>query len=251
MFRCIGSNFLFVNNLFRQKDEDLHKFVTTAEQDRSSIAVSANDSRRSDHQTSLGDAKTAQSSSSNKSEAIVPPPRIPTLLLLAMFAISARYAPTAHGTTSSPFRKTSDTLNPDSATVELSRGSGNADAGAIAVTADSGNAGSGMLTSAEAQSSSPKVAAEPSADADPDADVDTVLPLPSSGHMWTAGDGYLERAKTILDRTYSSSRPSTCQALLLMGYREIGIGAMAQSWLYVGMAVRMVHNYFAVSSASS
>lgn len=27
-----------------------------------------------------------------------------------------------------------------------------------------------------------------------------------------------------------------------MGYREIGIGAMAQSWLYVGMAVRMVGN---------
>jgi hypothetical protein len=25
-----------------------------------------------------------------------------------------------------------------------------------------------------------------------------------------------------------------------MSYREIGIGAMAQAWLYVGMAVRMV-----------
>lgn len=42
------------------------------------------------------------------------------------------------------------------------------------------------------------------------------------------------------DQTYASSRPSTCQALLLLSYREIGIGAMAQAWLYVGMAVRMV-----------
>lgn len=58
--------------------------------------------------------------------------------------------------------------------------------------------------------------------------------------MWAAGDGFLMRAKQLLDMVYSNSRPSTCQALLLMGYREIGIGAMAQSWLYVGMAVRMV-----------
>lgn len=27
-----------------------------------------------------------------------------------------------------------------------------------------------------------------------------------------------------------------------MGYREIGIGAMAQAWLYVGMAVRMAQD---------
>ena len=67
-------------------------------------------------------------------------------------------------------------------------------------------------------------------------------PIPPEGEMWTAGDQYLEDAKVVLDRTYASSRPSTCQALLLMAYREIGIGAMAQSWLYVGMAVRMVRN---------
>ena len=62
--------------------------------------------------------------------------------------------------------------------------------------------------------------------------------------MWAAGDGYLERAKEILDKMYATSRPSTCQALLLMGYREIGIGSMASSWLYIGMAVRMVRDYF-------
>ena len=73
-------------------------------------------------------------------------------------------------------------------------------------------------------------------------DLDNTLPQPQSGHMWTAGDGFLERAKDLMDRAYSSSRPSTCQALLLMAYREIGIGAMAQSWLYTGMAVRMAQD---------
>ncbi|KAG7451574.1 uncharacterized protein BT62DRAFT_942573 [Guyanagaster necrorhizus] len=67
--------------------------------------------------------------------------------------------------------------------------------------------------------------------------------LPSdSPVMWTAGDVYLDRAKVLLDGSYSSSRPATCQALLLMGYREIGIGAMAQAWTYIGMAIRMAQD---------
>ncbi|EIN14455.1 hypothetical protein PUNSTDRAFT_49242 [Punctularia strigosozonata HHB-11173 SS5] len=65
---------------------------------------------------------------------------------------------------------------------------------------------------------------------------------PPPGSMWPAGDTYGEAAKTILDRTYASSRPCTVQALLLLGYREIGIGAMAQAWLYIGMAVRMAQD---------
>jgi Fungal specific transcription factor domain len=60
--------------------------------------------------------------------------------------------------------------------------------------------------------------------------------------MWEAGDEHLDSAKVILDRTYASSRPSTCQSLLLMGYREIGIGAMAQAWTYIGMAIRMAQD---------
>ncbi|TBU22427.1 fungal-specific transcription factor domain-containing protein [Dichomitus squalens] len=70
----------------------------------------------------------------------------------------------------------------------------------------------------------------------------TAAPPPEDGSMWTAGDEYMEDAKVILDRTYAASRPSTCQALLLLGYREVGIGAMAQAWLYVGMAVRMAQD---------
>ena len=65
---------------------------------------------------------------------------------------------------------------------------------------------------------------------------------PSESEMWPEGDIYLEEAKRLLDSSYSSSRPATCQALLLMGYREIGIGAMAQAWLYVGMAIRMAQD---------
>ncbi|KAF5313415.1 hypothetical protein D9611_008569 [Ephemerocybe angulata] len=60
--------------------------------------------------------------------------------------------------------------------------------------------------------------------------------------MWSAGDDYLDAAKIILDQSYSSSRLSTCQALLLMGYREVGIGAMAQAWTYIGMAIRMAQD---------
>ncbi|KAH9992334.1 fungal-specific transcription factor domain-containing protein [Russula vinacea] len=65
---------------------------------------------------------------------------------------------------------------------------------------------------------------------------------PSESAMWTAGDVYLGEAKRLLDSSFSSSRPATCQALLLLGYREIGIGAMAQAWLYVGMAIRMAQD---------
>ena len=150
-------------------------------------------------------------------------PRIPTLLLLSMFAIAARYGPVAHGTMASPSQsKKRDTSLPSvgPSAPELS--------------------GAFSTSSSNADSASTATQDETNEDANTDIEADAALPLPPSGVMWAAGDGFLERAKVILDRTYSSSRPSTCQALLLMGYREIGIGAMAQSWLYVGMAVRMV-----------
>lgn len=68
-------------------------------------------------------------------------------------------------------------------------------------------------------------------------------PPPTDGtSMWSAGDEYLDQAKVILDRCYTNSRPATCQAMLLMGYREIGIGAMAQAWTYIGMAIRMAQD---------
>jgi hypothetical protein len=70
---------------------------------------------------------------------------------------------------------------------------------------------------------------------------------PDPNQAWDAGDSavadrYLAAARTLLNHTYSSSRPSTCQALLLLSYREIGVGAMAAAWLYTGMAVRMAQD---------
>ena len=60
-----------------------------------------------------------------------------------------------------------------------------------------------------------------------------------SDTMWPAGDSYFESAKSILSSTYSAPHIGTCQALLLLSYREVGIGAMAQAWIYMRMAVAM------------
>ncbi|KAI0801106.1 fungal-specific transcription factor domain-containing protein [Fomes fomentarius] len=54
-----------------------------------------------------------------------------------------------------------------------------------------------------------------------------------------AGQQYAEDAHKLLNRKYKSSRPSTCQALLLLAIREFGMGAMDKGWLYSGMAQRM------------
>ncbi|KAI0719947.1 fungal-specific transcription factor domain-containing protein [Cerioporus squamosus] len=50
-----------------------------------------------------------------------------------------------------------------------------------------------------------------------------------------AGQQYAIDAHKLLDRKYQSSRPSTCQALLLLAIREFGMGAMDKGWLYSGM----------------
>lgn len=38
----------------------------------------------------------------------------------------------------------------------------------------------------------------------------------------------------VADTLYEESRPSVCQALLLLGLREFGLGSLAQGWMYVG-----------------
>ncbi|KAH8112249.1 fungal-specific transcription factor domain-containing protein [Phellopilus nigrolimitatus] len=172
------------------------------------------------------------------------PPRIPTLLLLAMFSIAARYALVAHGTSvgnaSSPYQLTIEEA--PSADTPLSFAVGDASGVAKSSSTKIPGPGLGGSEANTANNSFANSADKADTESTSEIDSDAALPLPQSGHMWAAGDGYLERAKILLDRTYGSSRPSTCQALLLMGYREIGIGAMAQSWLYVGMAVRMAQD---------
>lgn len=113
--------------------------------------------------------------------------RIPTLLLFAIFAIAARYGPVSHS-------------SPAQARLGLPSGT--------LIGQDKIPCGNDAIIGDSAVTS--------------DADIDTSVPAPPPGSMSTHGDGFLERAKELLDRTYASSRPSTCQALLLMGYREIG-----------------------------
>jgi hypothetical protein len=74
-------------------------------------------------------------------------------------------------------------------------------------------------------------------------------PADPSRAIWTSGDEYLDRAHKELGSTHGVSHgrasghcPETVQALLLLGYREIGIGAMAQAWGYVGWGIRMAQD---------
>ncbi|KAJ3793146.1 fungal-specific transcription factor domain-containing protein [Lentinula aff. detonsa] len=68
---------------------------------------------------------------------------------------------------------------------------------------------------------------------------DDEAPKSPAGQMWEAGCEYLEKAREILTKIFDRSRPSTVQSLLLLGYREFGIGSMEQGWIYIGMAIRM------------
>ncbi|KAF9270701.1 hypothetical protein L218DRAFT_993268 [Marasmius fiardii PR-910] len=69
--------------------------------------------------------------------------------------------------------------------------------------------------------------------------VDSIEPVPSNGNMWEAGVEYLNGARAMLTKIFDRSRPSTVQSLLLLGYREFGVGSMEQGWIYIGMAIRM------------
>ncbi|KAH9950872.1 fungal-specific transcription factor domain-containing protein [Amylocystis lapponica] len=61
----------------------------------------------------------------------------------------------------------------------------------------------------------------------------------SGADLWNTGAAYASDARKILMNMYQNSRPSTCQALLLLGYREFGLGTTEQGWLYSGLALRM------------
>ncbi|TNY20133.1 fungal-specific transcription factor domain-containing protein [Rhodotorula diobovata] len=62
------------------------------------------------------------------------------------------------------------------------------------------------------------------------------------GKYWEAGQEYLDKARRILNHDYGSSKLVTVQALLLLSYREIGVGAMSSSWMLGGMAIRMAQD---------
>ncbi|EKM48015.1 uncharacterized protein PHACADRAFT_214992 [Phanerochaete carnosa HHB-10118-sp] len=54
-----------------------------------------------------------------------------------------------------------------------------------------------------------------------------------------AGNQFAIDARRLLNTVYEDSRPSICQALLLLGIRELGMGAAAQGWLWIGMGCRI------------
>ncbi|KDQ57049.1 hypothetical protein JAAARDRAFT_194232 [Jaapia argillacea MUCL 33604] len=62
------------------------------------------------------------------------------------------------------------------------------------------------------------------------------------GRVSEAGCGYLETALDILNKVYHHSRRSTCQALLLLGVRELGIGCVEHGSLYISMAINMAQD---------
>ncbi|TFK46073.1 hypothetical protein OE88DRAFT_1668214 [Heliocybe sulcata] len=62
------------------------------------------------------------------------------------------------------------------------------------------------------------------------------------GEMYEHGCEYLDYARVVLNRVYHHSRLSTCQALLLLGIREFGIGSVEHGWLYIGMASHMAQD---------
>lgn len=68
------------------------------------------------------------------------------------------------------------------------------------------------------------------------------LPLLDPGNLWEAGLDYMVQAREVLNRVYHYCRGTTCQALLLLGLREFGIGQMEHGWLYTGMAFRMAQD---------
>ncbi|KAF9486569.1 hypothetical protein BDN70DRAFT_870159 [Pholiota conissans] len=63
--------------------------------------------------------------------------------------------------------------------------------------------------------------------------------IPQDNKMWDAGCNYLDSARNILMKVFHTSRPSTVQSLLLLGYREFGIGSMEQGWMFIGTGIRM------------
>ena len=68
-------------------------------------------------------------------------------------------------------------------------------------------------------------------------------PLPTDGlTMWAASENYFNTAKFLFQSSFTSSHPTTCQALLLMGYRKISIGVMTLAWTFIHMAIYMAQD---------
>lgn len=72
---------------------------------------------------------------------------------------------------------------------------------------------------------------------------DIIGPPKVKGRHWPAGDEFVKTAKMLMSLPHwGSSRLTSIQGLLLLSYREIGTGAMANAWFLCGSAVRMAQD---------
>lgn len=60
--------------------------------------------------------------------------------------------------------------------------------------------------------------------------------------MIAVADTVLGFAPSAAANPYAASRASTCQAYLLIAWREIGIGATSQAYIFLGAAIRMAQD---------
>ncbi|PAV22046.1 hypothetical protein PNOK_0200300 [Pyrrhoderma noxium] len=68
-------------------------------------------------------------------------------------------------------------------------------------------------------------------------------PFPSrSDQMWEAGCNYLASARRILYSVLHKTSITTCQSLILLAYREFGVGSFEHGSFFIGMAIRMAQD---------
>lgn len=83
-----------------------------------------------------------------------------------------------------------------------------------------------------------------------DQDPNTSAKIP--GQHWPAGDQYVSAAKLLMSLPqWGSSRLTSIQGLLLLSYREIGTGAMANAWSLSRSAVAMAQDVRGSSCVSA
>ncbi|OCB85639.1 WD40 repeat-like protein [Sanghuangporus baumii] len=68
------------------------------------------------------------------------------------------------------------------------------------------------------------------------------MSLPEPGGMWEAGCNYLASARQILYSVIHTSSIITCQALVILAYREFGLGSFEQSSGFMSMAINMAQD---------
>ncbi|EJD03824.1 uncharacterized protein FOMMEDRAFT_19176, partial [Fomitiporia mediterranea MF3/22] len=65
------------------------------------------------------------------------------------------------------------------------------------------------------------------------------MPLPEAGRMWEAGCNYLASARGVLYTVLHTASLLSCQALVILAYRELGLGSFEHSSSFMSMAIHM------------